>query len=69
MICAGVCNGAKSQAPSWSAYQADLESALFRRRHGAQDKDEIARAENILSMGSVFRKALSWRISQGKKLF
>jgi hypothetical protein len=48
MICAGVCNGAKSQAPSLSAYQADLECALFHRHHGAHDKDEIARAENIL---------------------
>jgi hypothetical protein len=69
MICAGVCNGARSQAPSLSAYQADLECALFQRHHGAHDKDEVARAENILSMGSGFRKALSWRISQGKKLF
>jgi len=48
MICAGVCNGAKSQAHSLSAYQADFESALFRRHHGAHGKVEIARAENIL---------------------
>jgi hypothetical protein len=46
-----------------------LECGLFRRHHGAHDKDEIARAENILPMGSGLGKALSWRISQGKKLF